>query len=143
VNNAAAISNLIEDVTAILRGRGLSNRVDPPVDLIGPALPLAPLLLLVVWIVGSYLVIRRWQRCGELPPRGMRHFWRYGVPLGIDLGLATLAWLIVPRLFHTPMATISLFAPDMFLGMVLLSVIGLAWAFARTILTLRPPVQTA
>jgi hypothetical protein len=101
------------------------------------------LLILIVWMVGSYLVVRRWQRRGELPLRGMRRFWHYGLPLGVDLGLATLAWLIVPRLFHTPMATIRLFAPDVFLSIVLCTCLGLGWALARTILTFRPPVKTA
>jgi hypothetical protein len=141
-NNAAAINIPIEGVAAILLGHSLSPSVDPPLDLIGPALPLAPLLILVLWIVGWYLVIRRWQRRGELPLRGMRRFWHYVLPLGVDLCLAVLAWLIVPRLFHTPMATISLFAPDVFLSIVLITSLGLGWALARTILTFRPPVKT-
>jgi hypothetical protein len=52
-----------------------------------------------------------------------------------------LAWLIVPRLFHTPMATIRLFAPDMFLSIVLVTVFSFGWALARTILTFRPLVK--
>jgi CubicO group peptidase (beta-lactamase class C family) len=132
VNNATAVDDLVEGVTAILRGNDLSDRVGPPVDLIRLALPLAPLLILAVWIVGSYLVIRRWQCRDELPLRGRWRLWRYDVLLGVDLGLATLPWPIVPWLLRTPMATISLFAPDMFLSIVLLSVLGLAWALART-----------
>lgn len=135
VSNAAALDILIEGVAAIVRGQGLSERLDPPADQLRPLLPLAPLLILVAWIVGSYLVIRRRQRRGELPPRGVRHLWSYGVPLGIDLGLATLPWLVVPWLLHAPVATVSLFAPDVFLGIVLLSVLGLAWALTRAILT--------
>jgi CubicO group peptidase (beta-lactamase class C family) len=141
-NNAAAINIPIEGVAAILLGHSLSGSVDPPFDPIRPARALAPLLILIVWMVGSYLVVRRWQRRGELPLRGMRRFWHYGLPLGVDLGLATLAWLIVPRLFHTPMATIRLFAPDVFLSIVLCTCLGLGWALARTILTFRPPVKT-
>jgi CubicO group peptidase (beta-lactamase class C family) len=142
VNNAAAVDDLVEGVAAILGGQSLSERADPPVDLIRMMIPLAPLLLLSVWVVGSYLVIRRWRRRGELPARGKRRLWRYSVPLGLDLGLATLPWLIAPQLLHAPMATIRLFAPDVFLSIVLLSVLGLAWALARTILTIRPPVKT-
>jgi len=129
-------------VAAILLGHSLSPNVDPPPNLIGPARPLAPLLILVLWIAGWYLVIRRWQRRGELPLRGMRRFRHYVLPLGGDLCLAALAWLIVPRLFHTPMATISLFAPDVFLSIVLITSLSLGWALARTILTFRPPVKT-
>lgn len=141
MSNVAALDILIERVAAIVRGQALSERVDLPAAWLRPMLPLAPLLILVVWIVGSYLVIRRWQRRGELPTRGVRCFWRYGVPLGIDLGLATLPWLIIPWLLHTPMVTVSLFAPDVFLGIVLLSVLSLAWALARTILTIRPSAK--
>lgn len=143
MNKAAALNVPIEGVAAILLGHRLSPSVDPPSDLIGPARALAPLLILVVWMVGSYLVIRRWQRRGELPFRGMRRFWHTVLPLGVDLGLATVAWLLVPRLFHTPMATIRLFAPDVFFSIVLSTGLGLGWALARTILTLRRPVKTA
>ncbi len=142
LNNEAAIDIPIEGVTAILLGHSLSGSVDPPLDLIMPATPLAPLLILVLWIVGSYVVIRRWQRRNELPLRRMRRFWYYVLLLAGDLCLATLAWLIVPRLFHTPMETIRLFAPDVFLSIVLITVVGLSWAFARTILTFRLPVKT-
>jgi CubicO group peptidase (beta-lactamase class C family) len=141
LNNEAAIDIPIEGVAAILLGHSPSGSVDPPLDLITPATPLTPLLILVLWIVGSYLVIRRWQRRGELPLYGMRHFWRYIVPLGADLCLATLAWLIVPQLFHTPLETIRLFAPDVFLSLVLITVLGVSWSIARTTLTFRPPVK--
>lgn len=137
VNDAAAMNIPIEGVAAILLGHSLSPSLDPAPDLIGPALPLAPLLMLVVWIVGWYMVIRRWQRRGDLSLRGIRRFWRYGLPLGVDLCLATGAWLLVPRLLHTPLATIRLFAPDVFLSIVLLTSLGLGWALARTALTFR------
>jgi hypothetical protein len=142
-NHAAAINIPIEGVAALLLGHNLSPSVDPAPDLIEPARPLAALRILVVWIVGWYLVIRRWRRRGKLPLRGMRCFWHYVLPLGADLCLAALAWLIVPRLFHTPMATIGLFAPDVFLSIVLSTCLGLGWALARTILTFRPPMKTA
>lgn len=137
MTNAAAMNIPIEGVAAIVLGQSLSEAVDPAPDLIGPLLPLAPLLVLVVWIVGWYLIIRRWQRRGELPLQGRRRFWRYGVPLVVDLCLAALAWLIVPRLVHTPMATIRLFVPDVYLSMVLVTSLGLGWALARTALTFR------
>jgi pimeloyl-ACP methyl ester carboxylesterase len=141
VNNAAAMNIPIEGVASILLGHSLSPAVDPPTDLIGPVLPLAPLPILGVWMVGWYLVIRRWRRHGELPLRGMRRFSCYGVPVGIDLCLAASAWLLVPRPLHTPTATISLFAPDIFLSMVLVTSLSLGWALARTRLTFRPPVK--
>jgi hypothetical protein len=139
--NATAMNIPIEGVASILLGQSLSPSVDPPPGLIGPALPLAPLPILGVWIVGWYLVIRRWRRRGELSRCGMRRLWCYGVPLGIDLGLAASAWLLVPRLLHTPIATISLFAPDVFLSIVLVTSLSLGWALVRTLLTFRPLVK--
>jgi hypothetical protein len=41
------------------------------------------------------------------------------------------------------MASIRIFAPDVFLSIVLITVLGLGWALARTILTFRPPVKRA
>jgi CubicO group peptidase (beta-lactamase class C family) len=140
--NATAMNIPIEGVAAILLGHSLSPSVDPASDVVGPALPLAPLLMLVVWMVVWYLVIRRWQRRGELPLRGRRRFWRYVLPLGVDLCLAALAWLIVPRLLHTPVATLRLFAPDVFLSIVLVTSLSLGCALARTILMFRPRAKT-
>jgi CubicO group peptidase (beta-lactamase class C family) len=143
MNSTAAINIPIEGVAAILLGHGLSGSVDPPPDQLGPARSLVPLLILAAWTVGWFLVIRRWRRRGDLPLRGMRRLGGYVLPLSIDLCLAGLAWVIVPRLSHAPMATISLFAPDVFLSIVLITVLGLGWALARTILTLRPQTKAA
>jgi CubicO group peptidase (beta-lactamase class C family) len=141
MNNAAAMNIPIEGVAAILLGQSLSPSVDPAPDLIGPLLPLAPILILVVWMLGWYLVLRRWQRRGELPLRGRRRIWSYGLPLGVEICLAALPWLLVPRLVHTPMATIRLFAPDVFLSIVLVVSLGLGCALARTALTFRRPAK--
>src|SRR5262249_59115460 len=89
---------------ALLLGHNLSASIDPPPVLIEPARPLAALLILVVWMVAWYLVIRRWQRGGELPLRGMRRFWHYVFPLGGGLCVAPLAWLVVPRPVYPPPA---------------------------------------
>jgi CubicO group peptidase (beta-lactamase class C family) len=51
LNNAAAMKFPIEGVASILLGHSLSPSVDPAPDMIGPALPLAPLLMLVVWMI--------------------------------------------------------------------------------------------
>ncbi len=141
MTNTAALNIPIEGVAAILLGQSLSPSVVPAPDPIGPALPLAPILIPGVWIVGWYPVIRRWKRRGELPLRGKRRLWRYVLPLGVELVLPALAWVIVPRLLHAPMATIRLFAPDVYLGIVLMTSLSIGWALARTILTCRVPVK--
>jgi CubicO group peptidase (beta-lactamase class C family) len=55
-NNAAALNIPIEGVAAILLGQSLSESVDPPPSRIRSLLPLAPLLILGMWIMGWYLV---------------------------------------------------------------------------------------
>jgi CubicO group peptidase (beta-lactamase class C family) len=134
-----AINIPIEGVAAILLGHDLPASVDPPANWIDPLLPLVPLFILVVWITGSYLFIKRWQQLRNLPPRGAQWFWRYFLPLGIDLILASIAWILVPRQFLTPMETIGLFTPDVFLIIVLMTVLGAGWALIRTYLVFYRP----
>ena len=92
----------------------------------------------MIWIAGSYLFIKRWRQQGKLPPHGIQRFWRYFLPLAVDLFLASIAWIIVPRQFLTPMETIGLFTPDVFLIVVLMTVLGAGWALTRTYLTFHP-----
>ena len=73
-----------------------------------------------------------------MPPRGTRRFWRYSLPLAVDLILASIAWILIPRQFLTRMETIGLFTPDVFLIVVLITVLGAGWALTRTYLTFRP-----
>ena len=85
-----AINIPIEGVAAILLGHDLTAAVDPPANWISPLVPLVPLFILVIWIAGSYLSIQRWRQRGKLPPRGSLRFWRYFLPLAIDLFLAVM-----------------------------------------------------
>jgi hypothetical protein len=88
-----------------------------------------------MWITGSYLFIKRARQLGKLPPRGIHQLWRYYLPLAVDLCLASIAWIIVPRQFRTPLETIRLFSPDIFLAFVLMTILGASWSLARTFLT--------
>jgi hypothetical protein len=135
--NNAALNLPIEGVAAILRGESLTASTNPPVTVI-PQLLLATLLIPILWIVGSFLSIRRWHQRGELPPHGLNRFWRLYLPLAIDLCPLGLAWILFPAQFHTPMATIALFAPDVFVVIVTLTALSLGWAMARTFFTLHP-----
>ncbi len=136
--NNMAINIPIEGVAAILRGEGLTASTNPPVTIIPQLLLLATLFVPILWIVGSYLSIRRWRQRGELPPHGIKRFWRLYLPLVIDLCPLALAWLLFPAQYHTPMATIALFAPDVFGVIVTLTVLCLGWAIARSFFTLHP-----
>lgn len=128
----------IEGVAAILLGKELTASTNPPVTVVTQMVLLAALLIPILWIVGSYLVIRRWRQRAELPPHGVRRFWRLYLPLAIDLCPVVLAWIIFPAQFHTPMATIALFAPDVFAVIVTLTALSLGWAVARIFFTLYP-----
>lgn len=99
---------------------------------------LAVLLIPILWIVGSYLSIMRWQNRGELPPRGIRRFWRVYLPLVIDFCPVVLVWIILPLQFDTPMEAISLFVPDVFLVIVILTILSVGWAMVRIYVTLHP-----
>lgn len=65
--------------------------------------------------------------------------WRYFLLLAVNLILASIVWILVPRQLLTPMETIGLFTPDVFLIVVLMTVLAAGWALARTYLTFRPP----
>jgi hypothetical protein len=140
-NNAAALNLPIEGVAAILQGHGVPPALDPPTDWLAPARLLLPLLIVVVWLAGSFVLLRRWQRHGELPARGWPILWRYGLPLAVDLGLAGAGWLVLPRMFQTPIATIALFAPDVFVTLALLTVLGLAGVLGRSVFVFRSSRQ--
>jgi len=134
-SHITAINIPIEGVAAILLGHDLSAAVDPSANWVSPLIPLAPLFILAVWIVGSYLFIQRWRQQGKMPRPGIKRVWLYFLPLAIDLFLASIAWILVPRQFLTPMETISLFTPDVFLIVVLMTVLGVGWALTRTYMT--------
>lgn len=136
--NNRTINIPIEGVAAILLGKDLTASANPPATVSTQMIMLALLLLSLLWIVGSYLCIRRWRQRRALPPRGSRRFWRLYLPLAIDLCPVGLAWMVMPAQFHTPMATLALFAPDVFSVIVTLTVLPLGWAMARTFLTLQP-----
>ena len=136
--DSTALNSPIEGVASILLGDSLTASAKPPLTVIPQAILLATLLIPGLWIVWSYLCIKRWQHRGELPPHGISRFWRLWLPLAIDLCPLVFAWIIVPTQFHAPLETIALFAPDVFSVSVMLTALSLGWAMARTFLTLHP-----
>jgi len=136
--NSAALNIPIEGVAAILLGDSLTASTNPPSTVIPQVMLLAALLIPVLWIMWSYFSIKRWKQRGELPPRGTSRFWLLYLPLAIDFCPVALAWIIVPAQFHTPMETIALFTPDVFVVIIALTALSFGWAMARIFLTLRP-----
>ncbi|MBK9121906.1 MAG: serine hydrolase [Chloroflexi bacterium] len=136
--NSSAINIPIEGIAEILVGSGLTARTNPPVSVISQTVMLAVLLVPALWVAGSYASVRRWQRNGDLPPRGPRRFWQFYLPLTIDVLLAVFAWFVVPAQFDASMETVALFAPDAFAVIAIVTVVSIGWAVARTVLTLHP-----
>jgi CubicO group peptidase (beta-lactamase class C family) len=128
----------IEGVAEILLGNGLTPSTNPPLNIIPQVIMLVALLIPILWIVWSYLSIRRWQQRGELPLRGISRFWRLYLPLAIDVLPVGIAWIIIPAQFHATMETVSLFAPDAFIVIVALTALSLGWAVARILLNFSP-----
>ncbi len=136
--NSAGVNIPIEGVAEILLGNNLSASINPPVTVIPQVVLLVALLIPALWIVGSYLSIRRWQHRGELPPRSIRRLWRFYLPLSIDILPVGIAWIFVPSQFHAPVETTALFAPDAFIVIATLTALSIGWAIARAFLTLHP-----
>lgn len=134
--NNAAISLPIEGIADIVLGKNLTAASTPSLTIIPQLIMLAILLIPVLWIVGSYFSIRRWQGLGELPPHGINRFWRLYLPLVIDFCPVVLVWIIIPSQFDTPIEAIALFVPDVFVVIVILTILSLGWAIARIFLTL-------
>ena len=137
-NNSTAINIQIEGVAAILLGNSLDASANPPLTAVPQVMLLVMLLIPSLWIVWSYLAIRRWKNRGELPPQGISRFWRLWLPLAIDLCPVGLLWVILPAQFQTPMETIALFVPDVFVVIATLTALSLGWAMMRTVFTLHP-----
>lgn len=136
--NSTAINIPIEGVAAILRGKSLTTSINPPRTFTPQVILLVTLLVPILWIVGSYRWIRRWQQRGELPPQGISRYWRLYLPLVIDLCPVVLAWIILPAEFNAPMQAIALFVPDLFVVIVTFTALSLGWALVRIFVTLHP-----
>ena len=62
----------------------------------------------------------------------IRRFWRFYLPLSIDVLPVGIAWIIVPSQFHAPIETIALFAPDAFIVIATLTAFSIGWAMVRS-----------
>lgn len=136
--NSSAINVPIEGVGAILLGESITESVNPPVTVIPQVILLVVLVVPAFWIIGSYLSIKHWQHRQQLPPHGIRLFWRLYLPLAIDVLPLGIVWFILPAQFHAPMETIALFAPDAFFVIATLSALSIGWVVIRVVLTLQP-----
>lgn len=136
--NNAALNVPIQGVAALLLGEGLTPRTDPPFTIISQVPLLAILLIPLLWIIGSYLSVRRWQHHGHLPPHGIRRISQLYLPLAIDFSPIVFTWIILPAQFDTPMDMIGLVEPDVYVVIIVITVLSLGWAVARTLLSLHP-----
>jgi hypothetical protein len=128
--NSTAINSLVDGIAATFLG----HRPAAPTSLLWTALSrftvIVPLLMAIFWAWGSYLSLRRWLHRGE--PHGLRQFWRLYLPLAVDLCSVGVICVLVPAIVHTPMTAIALFAPDVFVVLVIITGLALGCAIDRT-----------
>jgi CubicO group peptidase (beta-lactamase class C family) len=136
VGNSAAISGVVDGITATLLGRGQGAPTNSLGTTLARLTPVVPLLIVILWAGWSYLSLRRWGR-GEARSRGFSQFWRLYVPLTIELCVAGLIGIVVPAAVQTPLAAIALFEPDAFAILVTTGGFAVACAIARTCFALR------
>jgi hypothetical protein len=136
IGNSAAISGVVDGITATLLGRGQGAPTNSLGTTLAPLTPVVPLLIVILWAGWSYLSLRRWRR-GEARSHGFSRFWRLYVPLTIDLCVAGLIGIIVPAAVQTPLAAIALFEPDVFAILVTTGGIAVGCAIARRVFALR------
>ncbi len=130
--NEMAIHRLVNGVTEIVRGRTPDEPVESLSGSASRLLPLVPLIIAMLWAGLSYRSWRRW-RGNRTPPRGFSQFWRLYLPLVVDVAVVAIIWVLVPIWVSTPMATIALFAPDVFTIGVGITVLTAAAAVLRVL----------
>lgn len=132
---SGAIDAPIEGIADILLGNNAIADTTPPFTIIPQVMLLAATLIPVLWITGSYLAIRQWGYRCELPPHGVRRFWRFYLPLTVDLLPVGIVWTLLPAQFHASMVDVALFALDAFLMIVALTMLCIGWSVYRVRLT--------
>jgi len=138
------ISQLDTGIAQILLGAGAPpiTSYDEPVRQYGKTALVLTLILMVIGILAAGWRIRRWNGNPASAPRGrLGALLHVALPLIVDLGVPLLAWFLV--LDAGDLALGDFFsilvpnAPDVALALVVITVIGIAWAAIRTTLTVR------
>lgn len=111
--NDAAIERLVNGISETLLGHPQDVPADSPWTTLSHLSVLVPLLIAAAW---AY-----WSRRSR----------RIYLPLAVDLAVIGAIWIVIPAKVQTPVATIALFAPDVFAIGVSITILALGCAAAR------------
>jgi CubicO group peptidase (beta-lactamase class C family) len=114
-SNGPAIERLIDGIAATLLGQPQDMPTNSAWTTLSQLGILIPLLIGVVWTTLS------------------RRLRRTYLPLAVDLVAIGAIWILVPAKVQTPVATIALFAPDVFAVGVAITVLAVGSATARIV----------
>jgi CubicO group peptidase (beta-lactamase class C family) len=97
--------------------------------------------IVALQVVGVILALRRiaaWRRHPERRPIGSRLLLGHvALPLAVDLAVAAAVWWLVLDRAQSPLALIVRYSPDIFLALVIVTVLSVGWGALRSWLTLR------
>ncbi len=120
--HTTAINNLVEGLTATFLGHGQAVPANSLSTALSRLTMFVPLLIAMLWAVWSL--------------RSLRNSRLY-LALVVDVCVIAVIWIVVSARFQTPMATIALFAPDVFTVVITITGIAVGCAIARTFIALR------
>lgn len=97
--------------------------------------------LVALQVAGAVLALRRirgWQRRPERRPGGARLVFGHVVlPLAADVAVTAAVWWLVLDRDGSPIPLLIRYSPDLFLALVIVTILGVGWGVLRSWLTLR------
>jgi hypothetical protein len=99
--------------------------------------------IVALQVAGVILALRRiwgWQRRPERRPDGARLASGHVVlPLAADLAVTAALWWLVLDRNGSPIPLLIRYSPDLFLALVIVTILGIGWGLLRTRLTVHRP----
>lgn len=130
--NDAAIEELVSGLTKTLLGHAQEVPMGSVWTRLSHMIIFVPFFIAAGWATLSYRSLRRWARTGE-PRPGVSRLWRLYLPLAVELGVIGTIWLVIPASVQTPIETIALFAPDVFVVGLGITTLAVVCATARVL----------
>lgn len=112
-SNGAAIERLVKGITETLLGRPQDAPADSAWTTLSHFSVLVPLLIAAAWA--------GWSRRSR----------RVYLPLAVDLAVIAAIWILIPAKVQTPVATIALFAPDVLVAGIAITLLATGSATTR------------
>ena len=131
-----------DGIAAILLGR----QPDPTVvyeDALSQYWKLVFIAVVAAQLAGIFLALRRirgWRRDRERRPTGRRLLLGHVLlPAAADIVVAAIFWWLVLDRNESPIALLVRYSPDLFLALLIVTILSVGWGVIRTWLTLRGP----